>query len=122
MPLIPKQLSNGRTIFIEVSSTSAEGKIGKGNKVLEVIDEAFDTLVQNEITEYCNILIGAFENLKKQPIPPKKANVEFGIQGSAEGNVYLAKIAGQANFKISLEWDLSESAPVVRVDPAESDR
>ena len=62
--------------------------------------------MQNEITEYCNILIGAFEKVKNLPIPPKKAQAEFGLQCSAEGNVYITKISGQANFKISFEWEL----------------
>jgi len=107
MPIIEKKLSNGKTVFIEVSSDSSDGKVSKVKKTMEFVDEAFDKLVQNEITEYCNILVGAFEDLKKQAIPPKKANAEFGLQGSAEGNVYLAKISAQANFKVSLEWELS---------------
>jgi len=107
MPIIEKKLSNGKTVFIEVSSDSGDGKVSKVKKAMESVDEAFDKLVQNEITEYCNILVGAFEDLKKQAIPPKKVNAEFGLQGSAEGNVYLAKISAQANFKVSLEWELS---------------
>ena len=106
MPIIEKKLSNGKTVFIEVASESGDGKISKFKKAMESVDDAFDKLVQNEITEYCNILIGAFEDLKKQAIPPKKANAEFGIQGGAEGNIYLAKISAQANFKVSLEWEL----------------
>jgi hypothetical protein len=107
MPVIEKKLSSGKTIFIEVPQDSGDGKVGKIKKTIEYVDEAFDKLIQNEITEYCNILVGAFEGLKKQAIPPKKANAEFGLQGSAEGNVYLAKISAQANFKVSLEWELS---------------
>lgn len=108
MPIVEKKISNGKKVFVEISSASGDGKVGKAKKAIQAVDEAFDKLIQNEITEYCNILVGAFENLKKQPIPPKKANAEFGIQGGVEGNVYLAKIAAQANFKISLEWNLSE--------------
>lgn len=115
MQLIENKLSNDKTILIEVPSDSIDGKIGKGKKALDIADMAFDLLIQNEITEYCNILVSAFEKLKNQSISPKKASVEFGIQGSAEGNIYLAKIAGQANFKIVLEWELSESQPIAKI-------
>jgi hypothetical protein len=107
MKVIPKKLSNGKTIYIEVTSYSeSEGKVGKLMDALDVVDQAFDHLVQNEITEYCNILIGAFENVKGLPIPPKKAQAEFGLQCNGEGNVYIAKISAQANFKIAFEWEL----------------
>jgi hypothetical protein len=106
MPLIQKKLSSGKIVMIEVSSISEDNKISKDKKVMQMIDEAFDKLVQNEITEYSSILVGAFENLKQQPIPPKKASAEFGLQVSGEGNVYLAKIAAQANFKVLIEWEL----------------
>lgn len=109
MPIVSRKLSNGKIVRIEVSSASEDGKVNK-EKTLEMLDKAFDRIVQNEIIEYCNILVGAFEQLKEQSIPPKKAHAEFGIQGSAEGNVYLAKIAAQANFKVCLEWDLSDDS------------
>jgi hypothetical protein len=38
-----------------------------------------------------------------------KANTEFGLQFNGEGNVYVAKVGAQANFKITFEWEFQES-------------
>lgn len=107
MKIINKKLSSGNVVLIEVADYSNNGKIGKEKKVLDNIDEAFDRLIQNEIIEYCKIIEGAFIKLKNDAIHPKKATAEFGLQTNLEGNIYLAKMAAQANFKIVVEWDLT---------------
>lgn len=109
MAIIETTLSNGKKMLIEVSVGSGDCKISRSaGEVAKIFDKAFDKLVQNEIVQYCNILTGAFEEMKNQSIPPKKATAEFGIQAGGEGNVYLAKISAQANFKVSVEWDLND--------------
>ncbi len=108
MSIIKTKLSNGESVLIEVSTDSGDGKIGRIKEPIEIIDKEFDKFIQNQIIEHCSILVGSFEELKKQAVPPKKVTVEFGIQTNAEGNVYLAKISAQANFKISVEWNFEK--------------
>jgi hypothetical protein len=38
---------------------------------------------------------------------PTKATIEFGLNISLEGNVYLVKSTGQASIKITAEWQLT---------------
>lgn len=82
-----------------------EGQRGNKEKVLSKIDRALDTVIQKQIVEHYKMLIGAFEQVKTQSIPPKKARAEFGLQFNGEGNVYVAKVGAQSNFKISFEWE-----------------
>jgi hypothetical protein len=43
--------------------------------------------------------------------PPEKINLEFGVKLTAEAGVVIAKAAAEANFKLSLEWTTTSSAP-----------
>jgi len=81
--------------------------MGKLEKVLDATDKAFDQLVQSTIVENCKVLVGAFEQLKGQTLRPKKATAEFGLQLTAEGNIYMVKASGQATIKVSLDWEIS---------------
>lgn len=82
-----------------------EGDRGGEEKVLAKIDVALDKVIQHQIVEHCKMLVGAFEQVKQQSIPPKKAQAEFGLQFNGEGNVYVAKVGAQSSFKISFEWE-----------------
>lgn len=96
--------SDDDSALIQVSTDSGDGKIGV-SKITEIADKYFSEIVQNEIVEYCKILTSSFEKLKLQSVPPKKVAAEFGIQATGEGDVYLAKVSANANFKISIEWE-----------------
>lgn len=106
MPLIKMKLGDHGAILVEVPEGEGIQEVGTIEEAIEKMDKAFDRLVQHEIVENCKVLVSAFERLKKQPLPPRKALAEFGLQFNREGNVYLVKAAANANFKISLEWEL----------------
>lgn len=94
------------TILVEAADEDLR-LVSTGNSVLTAADKAYAELVQNEIVENCRVLVGAFETLKDQPLAPSKANVEFGLQFTGEGNIYLVKVSAQASIKVTLEWQLS---------------
>ncbi len=112
--LVQMKMGQG-TILVEVAEKAVasksydghyeEGDRGSEEKVLAKIDQALDKVIQNQIVEHCTMLVGTFEQLQEQEIAPKKAQVEFGLQFSGEGNVYVAKVGAQASFKISFEWE-----------------
>ena len=105
--LIRMKLGENDTVLVEVPEDGGIKQVSKFSEIIEKTDEFFDKVVQHEIIANCKVLIGAFEELKKQELAPKKACAEFGLQLTGEGNVYVVKTSGQASFKISLEWDLS---------------
>jgi hypothetical protein len=100
------------TLLVEVTRENQryDGDVyrsgGEENSTVEKLDQMLDRVIQKQIVEHCKILMVAFEQLKTQPIPPKKASAEFGLQFNAEGNVYVAKVGSQSTFRISFEWEL----------------
>ncbi len=112
--LVQMKMGKG-TILVEVTEEVDESKKydaydenaprGEDTKVITKIDQALDTMIQNQIADHCKMLVNAFEQVKQQAIPPKKAQAEFGLQFNGEGNVYVAKVGAQASFKISFEWE-----------------
>lgn len=117
--LVQMKMGDG-TILVEVTEKGKttvdysghyqEGTRGDDDKVLTKIDVALDKMIQNQIIEHCKMLVGAFEQVKTQSIVPKKAQAEFGLQFSGEGNVYVAKVGAQASFKISFEWEFPDNS------------
>ena len=76
-------------------------------KPVREVDQFFDELIIEEIVQNCNILTKAFMKLKQDnEISPSKAHAEFGLKFSGEGNVYVTKVSGESNFKISVDWEL----------------
>ena len=57
--------------------------------------------VQDLIIACCSGLLEAIDRIP----PPEKVAVEFGIKLAGEGGLpMLTKASGEANFKVSLEW------------------
>ena len=94
-----------RGIIIE-RGAATRASASKRSRVLDRLDAGLDRVIQHQIIEHCKLLEGAFEELGKHSIPPSKASAEFGLQVNGEGNVFVAKVAGQASFKIAFEWSL----------------
>lgn len=82
------------------------GESSSWDTVVRRLDLSMDKLIQEQIVGHCKLLVDAFEQLKKETLSPKRANVEFGLQFNAEGNIYLAKVGGEASFRVSFEWEL----------------
>jgi hypothetical protein len=103
--LVKMKIGNSGTILIEVSEEDIGfEKTSRGTDVIKEVDEAFDAVIQHEIVENCRVLLGAFDQLKRQALPPAKATAEFGLKFTAEGNVYVVKTTAEASFKVSIEW------------------
>ena len=106
--LVKMKLGNS-TILVEAADDD-QRLFSAGDEVLGAANKAYETLVQNEIVENCRVLVGAFEKLKEQSLVPTKGTAEFGLQFTAEGDIYLVKVSAQASITVTLEWQLS-SAP-----------
>lgn len=103
------KLRDGSTILVEGFPTSFTQKVSKSEKVLEKFEVLFDEIIQNHIVSNCRIIQVAFRKLTNDEFGPVKAAAEFGLQMSAEGDIYIVKAASQATFKITFEWQLKDS-------------
>ena len=106
--LIPVTVDDGHVIYVEAS----EGVQRRGSGIEEASalsagEKALDTASQlsRAVSGFCTRIVGSLRELQASA-KPSKATIEFGLNISLEGNVYVVKTAGQASIKISAEWKL----------------
>jgi hypothetical protein len=89
-------------IVIEVETPEDIIETSKtGQRIIDSVPQAFET-VENVLTAGCTVLTGALKKLAEQEESLEKATFDFGLQFTAEGNVFLVKSAAQASIKVSL--------------------
>lgn len=94
--IIPVELSEGNTIYIEVSP--------RGNVSQDISNKnfSFDN-IESTIKDLCLKFGNAIEKVK-----PDKAKIEFGLELAAESGKLtsiLVKGEGKGSLKITLEWE-----------------
>lgn len=105
--LVKMHVAGGASLLIEVADTPEDFlKSTKGGDLIRQVHRPFDETLQRDIIEHARVLIGAFQQLAAQPLPPSKATVEFGLKLTATGEVFTTKTLQDASFKIVLEWQL----------------
>jgi hypothetical protein len=108
MSKLIKMPSADGSVIIEVETSENEivpvGK--KGERVIEEAKEAFET-VENAIISTGSKLSHALRNLAQKEPSLESASLEFGLQFTGEGNIYLVKTAVQGSIKVSINLRLS---------------
>ncbi|MDR7665657.1 CU044_2847 family protein [Methanosarcina sp. Z-7115] len=112
--LIPVKFPDGTTVYIESSDscqTLEAQSIEETCSIEEVscIDNIKELLrgqqLTNSIKSFCGNTINSFYELAEDA-KPTKATIEFGLNFSLEGDVYLVKSSSEASIKITAEWNL----------------
>jgi hypothetical protein len=93
-----KTSSDNETLFF-IESTEVEGS-SKVQQATGFSDKQFDKLLQ-KIKPFCDSIIDNFQTLSTKP---DSASAEFGLNITAEGNIFIVKASGQATLKITLNW------------------
>jgi hypothetical protein len=65
------------------------------------MEKEFDKLLER-VKPFCESIINNFQGLSNKP---DSASAEFGLNVTAEGNVFVVKASGQATLKITLNWN-----------------
>jgi hypothetical protein len=65
------------------------------------MEREFDKLLER-VKPFCESIINNFQSLSNKP---SSASAEFGLNVTAEGNVFVVKASGQATLKITLNWN-----------------
>lgn len=103
--LIPVRLSDQTTIYIEGSeSAPAPGKTTiQEASALDAAEKALDTGQQlsESVKSFCAVIVKSMSELAAKP---SKVSLEFGLNISLEGNVYVVKTTGEASIRITAEW------------------
>lgn len=104
--LIELDAGDGGTILVAVDVLEASvGRVSTtGELAIEKVDRSFDA-VKDLIVRGCRPITQAFKVLQDES-QPVKAEVEFGLNFTAKGSVYIVESTGQASLKVKISWNL----------------
>ena len=108
--LVPVTFEDGTTVYVEPTKSAVRpGQGGIQEAGVGAAERALDTAQQlsNSIKAFCSRVALSFHELKAAA-RPDKVTIEFGINVSAEGNVYIVKGTGEASIKLTTEWQFPE--------------
>lgn len=99
--LVEFRLESGGSVVIEAESSAGAVTRGLGPADLQV--EAGQTL-EAALERVQPAAVAIVERLRLLADAPDEIEVEFGVQLSAEIGAFIAKAAGDANFRVALRW------------------
>ena len=103
-PTLPLQLKEGHTVLIEVvnNKISGEDRISEVGRASKVIQETINSL--EDMLMPLNALYEAIYNKLSGFISDdNEITIEFGLKLSVSGDVIIASVSSEANFKITMK-------------------
>jgi hypothetical protein len=107
--LVEFHLEDGTSIFVEAESVS--GPVTRGGKAGELAVEAGETF-EGALARVQPAAVAIVDRLRGLADAPEEIEVEFGIQLSAEVGAFVAKAAGEGNFRVAMRWKRGSSPSV----------
>jgi Trypsin-co-occurring domain 1 len=102
--LVEFPLEDGSSVLVEVEEAAeSPGRVTRGWREERVTARAQSTFEESigKITPATRSMV---ERLRDFPDPPDQIEVEFGIRLSGEAGAYIATVAAEANFRVSVSW------------------
>lgn len=112
--LLELDTEDGGTILVAVDVPEVTvGHVSRldGELPIEKVDRTFDA-VKDLIIRGCRPLTDAFQTLR-QETQVMSAEVEFGVNFTVKGSVYVVESTGQASLKVKVSWNLDTEKKVV---------
>jgi hypothetical protein len=102
--LVEFQLAQGGSILVEVDEPPG-GPVMRGigkdrSALVEKADETFEDATA-AVTPAARSLIA---RLRSMDDAPDEVEIEFGVQLSAQTGAFIASMAAEANFRVSMTW------------------
>jgi hypothetical protein len=102
--LVEFSLDEGGSVLVEVDEPSA-GPVMRGigndrSALVEKADRTFEDAAA-AVTPTARSLIAQLRSVED---PPDEVDIEFGLQLSAQSGAFIASVAAEANFKVSMIW------------------
>ena len=97
-------LDEGGSVLVEVDEPPG-GPVTRGlrkdrSALVEQADQTFEDATA-AVTPAAQSLIDRLRSIKD---PPDEVAIEFGVQLSAQTGAFIASVAAEANFKVSMTW------------------
>ncbi|HYX14579.1 MAG TPA: CU044_2847 family protein [Nostoc sp.] len=105
--LLELNTEDGSTILVAVELPDASvGRVSlTGELPIDKVEANFDA-VKDLIVRGCRPITKAFRTLQQES-QPVSAEVEFGVNFTAKGSVYVVESTGQASLKVKITWKLA---------------
>jgi Trypsin-co-occurring domain 1 len=100
----------GQTILVavDIPEAAVDWVVTPGEPPMKKLDRNFDE-VKDAIVQGCRPLSQAFEQIH-QEMHATDAEVEFGINFTPKGNIYLAESPDLASIKVRVSWNLAKES------------
>lgn len=100
----------GQTILVavDIPEAAVDWVVTPGEPPIQKLDRNFEA-VKDVIVRGCRPLSQAFDQLR-QEMQATDAEVEFGINFTSKGNIYLAESPNIASIKVRVTWNLSRNS------------
>jgi hypothetical protein len=106
--LVEFPLDHGGSVLVEVTEPAA-GPVMRGLKdttaLVQQADKTFEAATA-AITPAARSLISRLRSIEDAP---DEIGIEFGLQLSAQSGAFIASVAAEANFKVSMTWRRAET-------------
>jgi hypothetical protein len=108
--LVEFPLDQGGTVLIEIEEPTA-GPVTRGvgkdrTALVEAADKSFEDATA-AVTPAARSLLA---RLRAVDGPPDEIGIVFGVQLSAQTGAFIASVAAQANFTVSMTWRRQQDA------------
>ncbi|MEH1934309.1 MAG: CU044_2847 family protein [Nostoc sp.] len=105
--LLELNTEDGGTILVavELPDASVVRVSPTGELPIEKVEANFDA-IKDLIVRGCRPITKAFRTLQQES-QPVSGEVEFGVNFTAKGSVYVVESTGQASLKVKITWKLA---------------
>jgi hypothetical protein len=102
--LVEFPLDEGGSVLVEVEE-SPPGPVVRGlGKDQSTLVEKADKTFEDATTAVIPAARSLITRLRSVDDPPDEVGLEFGVQLSAQTGAFIASVAAQANFTVSMTW------------------
>lgn len=106
----PEDVSFGESLLSPVNPVNSSATISiksvKKN-VTEQVDEYFDK-IKDKIVKISKSFTDSWLEINQNQLKASTASVEFGFSFEGKGNIYLVEAKGNANIKVTINWDFDK--------------
>jgi Trypsin-co-occurring domain 1 len=92
----------GATVLVEVADDPRES-VTRGGRTQTAVVEARESL-ERVLGQLGPMVKGIVSELRSTADWPDEVEIEFAVKVSADSNVIIARVGGEANFRIALRW------------------
>lgn len=102
--LVEFPLEGGGNVLVQVDKI---GPVTRGMDRADAVTDRASTTFEEAAASVTPAAQALVTKLKGLHDAPDEISLEFGVQLSAEAGAFIAKVATEANFRISMSWKRS---------------